>query len=1228
MSGSSQNRRRKTPPRAWRRHGRSAVPRRQLEVLENRSLLSTLTLAGGALNYEASFGEANILTVDVVHLGGVDYVRFREDGAGLTITPSGAGLIADAPNIVRAPLAGLTDIDISTYPIPDPENPGDPDLVNDAITIVLDNAMPAQMSLDAGPSAGDQVTIQGTASDDTFSVEPSWSAVGARVLELTHAATMLQIGNTESVTFDISGAGHDDVSLDRYVAGIDRPGAFRVIGGGAGTDSLSINDAGNVQQVVNLADGHVEVGDAPPTSEVFLGRSDNIAIDQPQVAVEVIGTDANGDPVSLGPDIFNTMLLDTGASGILFGASAGSELLDNGLQVYSEGYDEQGVAGFTTVAVSEPYQFDFAGDSGVRNTINDVQTELLDTDISFLGPWGIVGEPALQGRITDMDMSKWLDPLGLEDASMGVDFPQDLPASDGHFYHVPLQFVDFPASGQHPGGPIPTFASLPEIPVKIRENGKEVAGSFLLDTGRSFSVLSSDVAFALGLDRNNDGSLEDEAIDHIDIGGIGGTTTIPILPVDRLAVPTQEGQDLVWSNLQVGIEDITVPDGPPIAGVFGMDFLTSGWATKILSLLLGTATGDEPNGYFSHAYLDFRDAPQTQTGTLVLDVVPEHDTPGPPAASTLAIDYTGLAAVSVATGTGDDVVNVDPSTVVSYSLDGGPHNSGDTLNVNLPPGVTGENDGSTIRVPGYLDIAHTQFENFNVPLNSAGSISGQVFKDINANGTKDAGEGGLASVTVYVDSNNNRTLDPGEPSTTTDSGGRYVLGSVAAGTRVVREVMPAGYSQTAPTPSGSYTVSVVGGTTVSGMNFGDVVTESLSGGILSVYGSLFDDTIQLGSVGPNLVVTVNGASSSFLSSSVTAIRVWGLDGNDIVGIGAGVNGTTVDGGAGNDTLTGGSGNDTIEGGGGNDSLTGGAGNDTYRFDSDSALGSDTINESGGGIDTLDFSATTTRAVNINLGNAGAQVVNAGLTLRLSSASTIENVTGGSLNDTITGNSLANALAGGSGNDTIEGGGGNDSLTGGAGNDTYRFDSDSALGSDTINESGGGIDTLDFSATTTRAVNINLGNAGAQVVNAGLTLRLSSASTIENVTGGSLNDTITGNSLANALAGGSGNDTIEGGGGNDSLTGGAGNDTYRFDTDSALGSDTINESGGGIDTLDFSATTTRAVNINLGNAGGAGGQCRPDPEALLGQYDRERHWRIPERHHHGQQPGQCAGRWLG
>lgn len=87
-----------------------------------------------------------------------------------------------------------------------------------------------------------------------------------------------------------------------------------------------------------------------------------------------------------------------------------------------------------------------------------------------------------------------------------------------------------------------------------------------------------------------------------------------------------------------------------------------------------------------------------------------------------------------------------------------------------------------------------------------------------------------------------------------------------------------------------------------------------------------------------------------------------------------------------------------------------------------------------------------------------------------------------------------------------------------------------MGSDTINESGVGTDTLDLSATTTRNIAIDFVHQHSSAVNAGLTLTLSSGATIENVITGALNDTVTGNSLDNIL------------------TGGQGNDTYSFDTD--------------------------------------------------------------------------------
>jgi Ca2+-binding RTX toxin-like protein len=292
---------------------------------------------------------------------------------------------------------------------------------------------------------------------------------------------------------------------------------------------------------------------------------------------------------------------------------------------------------------------------------------------------------------------------------------------------------------------------------------------------------------------------------------------------------------------------------------------------------------------------------------------------------------------------------------------------------------------------------------------------------------------------------------------------------------------------------------------------------------------------------------------------------------------------SLNGGNGSDTLAGNSGDDTLTGGAGNDVLTGGSSNDTYVFDADSPLGSDVLDESGGGTDKLDFSATTTVAVTVNLGTAAAQVVHSNLTLTLGSASTFENVTGGEKDDSLTGNALANSLSGGkgsdtllglAGDDTLTGANGNDSLTGGADNDRYVFDADASLGTDTIDESGGGIDTLDFASTTTLAVAVNLATSASQVVNSKLTLNLGSASWMENVIGGSKNDTLTGNALANTLTGGPGDDT---------QAGAAGDDVYLFDADSTLGSDTLNESGGGLDWLDFSATTTLAVTVNLGNA---------------------------------------------
>jgi Ca2+-binding RTX toxin-like protein len=133
---------------------------------------------------------------------------------------------------------------------------------------------------------------------------------------------------------------------------------------------------------------------------------------------------------------------------------------------------------------------------------------------------------------------------------------------------------------------------------------------------------------------------------------------------------------------------------------------------------------------------------------------------------------------------------------------------------------------------------------------------------------------------------------------------------------------------------------------------------SAAQGVLMVTGDAQDNTIAVSrdAGGTILVnsgaVTIRGGAATVANTRL--IQVAGLGGNDNLSLketNGALPGANIDGGDGNDTITGGS---------GNDALTGRAGNDTFRFDTDNALGgNDTVDESGGAIDSLDFSSTAT-----------------------------------------------------------------------------------------------------------------------------------------------------------------------------------------------------------------------------------------------------------------------------
>jgi len=77
------------------------------------------------------------------------------------------------------------------------------------------------------------------------------------------------------------------------------------------------------------------------------------------------------------------------------------------------------------------------------------------------------------------------------------------------------------------------------------------------------------------------------------------------------------------------------------------------------------------------------------------------------------------------------------------------------------------------------------------------SLSGTVFNDVNRDSARNAGEPGLAGVTVFVDANGNGVFDPGETFTTTAADGSFTL-PVAAGTNHISIVPPTGYVLTTP----------------------------------------------------------------------------------------------------------------------------------------------------------------------------------------------------------------------------------------------------------------------------------------------------------------------------------------------------------------------------------------------------------------------------------------------
>ncbi len=335
---------------------------------------------------------------------------------------------------------------------------------------------------------------------------------------------------------------------------------------------------------------------------VVLGPSDGIALDQPRVAIELIDT-SSGEPVSMGPEYFNECLFDTGANSVLLAGPAAQDLVDHGM-VSEATYYEQGVAGFTAFSISQSLRFDFAGSSGERHTLENTRV-MYSAELGLGSLAGVVGMPGMVGRVIGMDMSVW---NAGDITYLVTEVLDELPDAIGPRYEVPLDIVEFAPEGQeNPGDPLPIWAPLPFINAVSHQGDQSVTGHFVFDTGAQLSMISSDVAFALGLDKNGDGDFDEEKVDELEVGGVGGTVVIPLVELEAIGVVAKDGTELQWTKLMVGVIDIH----ESIQGVFGMDFLTSGWFAALFG-------GEGGTGYLQRVFLDFRNI-EAGTATFILE---------------------------------------------------------------------------------------------------------------------------------------------------------------------------------------------------------------------------------------------------------------------------------------------------------------------------------------------------------------------------------------------------------------------------------------------------------------------------------------------------------------------------------------------------------------------------------------------------------------------------------
>jgi Ca2+-binding RTX toxin-like protein len=511
-----------------------------------------------------------------------------------------------------------------------------------------------------------------------------------------------------------------------------------------------------------------------------------------------------------------------------------------------------------------------------------------------------------------------------------------------------------------------------------------------------------------------------------------------------------------------------------------------------------------------------------------------------------SVDFSGIETTDLNAGTGTDTL-AGPNSPTTYNVTG--TNSGDALGISFTSieNINGGTGSDTLAGPNSPTT-------YNVTGTNSGNALGISFTSIeNING-------GTGSDTL---------AGPNSPTTYnvtgTNSGNALGISFTS-----IENINGGTGSDIIAGPNSPTTFNVTG------TNSGNALGINFSS-IENVTGGSSGDTFNL-SAAASLSGTLNGGTGSDIIAGPNSTTTYNVTGNYSGNV-LGISFTSIE---------------NINGGTGSDTIAGPNSSSTYNLTGTNSGNTHGINFSSieyitGGSSTSDLisgpnSPTTFNVTGTNSGNA------LGI-----SFTAIENITGGTSNDIFNqsaGASLSGTLNGGNGSDTLNSAnvattftitGANagtlkegatlrltftnmENLVGGTAGDFFVFNNAVSTGVSNITGNGG-TDLLDYSSwSASNPVTANLSGGPATGVS-------STVTGIENLTGGAGADTLTGNGVANVITGNAGADIITGGAGNDTLVGGLGDDTYVFAN--GWGVDTITEnSGGGLDTLDFSAVTTR------------------------------------------------------